>query len=209
MPEGLAFQLHNFRLGVQYTLRIDCRGNLADIWRGLRDKTRNVIRRARERYTIKHDLEAKQFVQFYNDNLRRRGEVNTEDFDLFPTLFEACTRYACGLLMGAFDASGRPVAMAFMVWDEEAMYYLLSSRADTADNGAVSVLVWCGMEEAHQRGLIFDFDGVSSPGRARFLSGFGGVMLPRIVAHKVHPVYGLLRAGRDCFRTSGATNHYD
>ena len=47
--------------------------------------------------------------------------------------------------------------------------------------GAVDFLVWLGMADAMTRGRRFDFDGVSSPSRLRFLQSFGGQLSSRIV----------------------------
>jgi hypothetical protein len=49
------------------------------------------------------------------------------------------------------------------------------------------------MKRAHERGLLFDLDGVSTAGTARFLSGFGGTIKTRIVVTKGQPLYNLVQ----------------
>ena len=56
--------------------------------------------------------------------------------------------------------NGAPHAMVVFIWDDEYAYYFLSSRRkNVAHVGAVSLLLWTGIEWAHSRGLSFDFDG--------------------------------------------------
>jgi hypothetical protein len=74
------------------------------------------------------------------------------------------------------------------------MYYLLSTRAeDAGDNGSVSLLIWSAIKRAHNRGLMFDLDGVSTSGIARFLSGFGGRLQVRTIVQRSSLAYGALQ----------------
>ena len=41
----------------------------ADLWAGLRDKTKNVIRRARERLVVREIDDVNLFANFYKNNL--------------------------------------------------------------------------------------------------------------------------------------------
>ena len=80
--------------------------------------------------------------------------------------------------------------MTFIVWGQGTMYYLLSTRApDIEDNGSVNLLIWSAMKRAHQRQLLFDLDGVSSSGTARFLAGFGGHIRTRLIVQRANPIY--------------------
>ena len=74
------------------------------------------------------------------------------------------------------------------------MYYLLSTRVpDIGENGSTNLLIWSAIKRAHERGLLFDLDGVSTSGTARFLSGFGGVTRIRLIVKRASPVYGMLQ----------------
>jgi lipid II:glycine glycyltransferase (peptidoglycan interpeptide bridge formation enzyme) len=106
--------------------------------------------------------------------------------------------------LAAVQPDGVPVAMTFLVWDDRKMYYLMSTRDTTVrDNGSANLLVWSAMKRAHELGLLFDLDGVSTEGMARFLSGFGGVIKTRLIITKGRRLYNavqcvktLLRGGR-------------
>jgi hypothetical protein len=81
------------------------------------------------------------------------------------------------------------------------MYYLLSTRAtDVADNGAVNLLIWSAMIRAHELGLFFDLDGVTTSGTARFLSGFGGNIKTRLVITTGRPIYNVVESVKTIVR---------
>ena len=90
--------------------------------------------------------------------------------------------------------------MIFLVWDHATMDYHLSTRCpEIAGSNTISLLLWSAIERAHNRGLIFDLDGVSSSGTARFLSNFGGRPKIRMVVQRSGPVYGAIQYMRQVF----------
>jgi hypothetical protein len=185
-----AFQHRGFEISLQYTFRIDCPGGLDAAWAGMRDKTRNVVRRAEEKYSVERLDEAAEFVRFYN--LEKRGIQNVFDFARFPSLHSECRTRQCGEILTARRSDGVSAAMVFLVWDDATMYYLLSSRIAGAEgSGAVSLLVWEGMRRAQQRGLTFDLDGTINSGTWRFLAGFGGLLATRYIVSRSKPLYRL------------------
>ena len=194
---ALAFQGRGFDVSTQYTFQINCRDTLANIWGGMRDKTRNLIRRADEEYSVRSLDDPEHFIAFYLDNLRKIGHKNRMRFEYFPTVFSECKARGSGELLAAFAQNGMPAAMVFLVWGPEIMYYLLSTRApDITNNDAISLLLWKAMHRAHQMKKIFDLDGIYSIGSFRFLSGFGGYLQTRIVVKRIHPFYAVARFAR-------------
>ena len=192
--DGLAFQDRGFQVTPQYTFQIDCRENLETLWSEVHSKTRQHIRRAGEKFTIVTVDDAQTFINFYLDNVQRAGLRSFIDFTNFPALFAAARERQCAEILCATGATGKPVAMVFVVWGHGRMYYLLSTRArDKDDNGSVNLLIWEGMQRAHKHGLVFDLDGVSTSGTARFLSGFGGGIALRLIVQRTSVTYGALR----------------
>ena len=51
--DGLAFQDRRFAVSTQYTFEVDCRRDLDAIWAEMSQKTRQPIRRAEERYSVR------------------------------------------------------------------------------------------------------------------------------------------------------------
>jgi lipid II:glycine glycyltransferase (peptidoglycan interpeptide bridge formation enzyme) len=166
----------------------------------MRDKTRNLIRRAEEEYSVASLNDPEHFVWFYLENLKKRSRRSRMGFEYFPTVFSECKARDSGQILAAFKPNGMPAAMIFLVSGREITYYLLSTRApDHANNGAISLLLWKAMREAHHRNQIFDLDGVSTTGTFRFLSGFGGQIQTRIVVRRIHPIYNVARFATNSF----------
>ncbi|HVC61784.1 MAG TPA: GNAT family N-acetyltransferase [Acetobacteraceae bacterium] len=106
-----------------------------------------------------------------------------------------------GTMVGARDSGNVLVAAVTLVWDTQAMYYLFGTRRpDMSENGATSMLIWKGIQDACERGLIFDLDGVISPGMLQFLAGFGGTLTQRLRVQNVNRRFRLINAMRHLLR---------
>ena len=156
-------------------------------------KVRQHIRRAEEKLSVSPTDQASEFVDFYRQNLAKRGRKSFVDFRTFPAAFAASQARRCGEILRADWPDGKPAAMVFLLWGRGTMYYLLSTRSDDpSDNGSIPLLIWTAMKRAHDLGLIFDLDGVSSSGTARFLSGFGGRLRERTIVRRSSSLYSVL-----------------
>lgn len=198
--DALAFQDRGFQVLSQYTFQIDCRVDLDSIWAAMNFKLRQHIRRGQETFSIATVEDPHHFVAFYRDNLRKQGRVSFVPLETFPALFSEAHGRGCGELLCANRPDGKAAAMIFLIWDQATMYYHLSTRCPEAgDSNTISLLLWSAIERAHQRGLMFDLDGVSSSGTARFLSNFGGRPKIRMVVQRSGSVYGAIRYLRQAF----------
>jgi Acetyltransferase (GNAT) domain len=199
--DGLAFQTHGFHVGLQYSFEIDCRADLDSLLAGMHFKVRQHIRRADERRAVVMVDDPEQFVSFYKENLTKMNRTSYMQFDRFAVLYAECRARSRGVILAAMQPGGVPVAMTFLVWDDQKMYYLMSTRDPNAhDNGSVNLLVWSAMKRAHELGLFFDLDGVSSVGTARFLSGFGGSIKTRLIISKGQRVYNVVQSLKTILR---------
>ncbi len=128
------------------------------LWAGLRDKTKNIIRRARERLTVREIDDVNSFARFYEANLE--GAESYFDLALLAPAFAAASARQQCKIVAAVDDEGVAHAKVFFVWDDKYVHYFLSTRdRNVAHPGAVSLLLWTGIELAHSLGLCFDFDG--------------------------------------------------
>jgi lipid II:glycine glycyltransferase (peptidoglycan interpeptide bridge formation enzyme) len=183
--DGLAFQERHFMVAPQYSFEVDCRQTLDDIWAAMHQKTRQPIRRAEEKYSVRIVDDPQCFIDFYLKNANAWGQVNRIEFKFFSSLFSECRARECGVILGAFNNDATPVAMTYLVWGHGIMYYLLSTRSPyVRDYGAVSLLLWSAMKQAHKIGFALDLDGVYSSGTARFLSSFGGRIKTRLIIRR-------------------------
>lgn len=192
-PDTLVYQELGYDAAVQFTFEVPPERGDA-LWGNMRDKTRNVIRRAKEQHGVA-DLDASAFSAVYGDNLGRSGIASRYTPALLERVCQAAVSRGQGRILAAENAAGQIAAAIFYIWDSEAAYYLLSTRRPDAGNGAVSLLLWHAMQDVAARGRIFDFEGVVTSGSALFFTGFGGVIKPRYVVSRfslAHRVAGRL-----------------
>jgi len=178
ITDTIAFQEVGFRTDVQFTTEIAPDAEDA-LWGRMRDKTRNVIRRAQERFTIAEESDPERFLAFYLDNLRQRKLKNTYHVPSVKAVMAECIGRRQGKIRVALDENGSCNSAIFTVWDRKAEYYLMSTRSNDAGNGATSMLLWDAIKSAAASNLVFDFDGARHGADAKFFAGFGGTFRPR------------------------------
>jgi hypothetical protein len=190
IQDTMAFVESGYSTSVDFTFEIAPAAQSA-LWSQMRDKTRNMIRRAQERYEVVEITDPELFTNHYEKNIQERGgRFYYTKQDVARLGGEAITRER-GRVIAARAADGSLAAAIFYVWDATSAYYFLSTRIKDSDNSAVSVLLWNAICHANSMGLIFDFDGVASHGSRVFFTGFGGEIRPRYVVKRGTPYYRL------------------
>lgn len=175
------------------TLLLDCTRPMDALWAGLRDKTRNAIRRAKEQLVVAEIQDIDRFARFYNENLG--GEEAYFDIAVSCAAISAACARKQARILAATDARGAVHAMAVFLWDDVQVYFFHSSRRSaSAHVGSVSLLLWTGIELAHSLGLRFDFDGgLLKQSRYKFLVSFGGQIANRYEVSRSNRIYRLQR----------------
>ena len=181
IKDMIAFQEQQFRTYVQFTHEI-APAPTELLWQQLRNKTRNVIRRAQEQLAIEQMVDPEEFIRAHKNNLAAEGEDDSLDMDACRRLLNSALARKQGRIVAARNAEGEITAANFCAWDNETSYYVLSTRSSEAGNGATSLLIWEAIQHAVSKGLIFDFAGLGTKGSVLLYSGFGASVSPRFVA---------------------------
>src|SRR5579859_5669759 len=181
--DTLAFQAAGYLNGVQFTSEVGPAPE-NELWAGMRDTVRRVIRRASEQLNVVDLQDPDRFVAFYEKNLRDRGVRNNYDPQACRAAMAECLRRGVGRIAVAVDDKNEINAGIFTVWDQTSEYYLMTTRNLNSDNGATGLLIWSAIKHASERGLIFDLDGFSNPGDIQFFTRFGGKIVPRYFIQK-------------------------
>lgn len=188
IQDTMAFQENGYAAAADFTFELHPAPETL-LWKAMRDKTRNMIRRARTLYTVVPVDDPGQFADLYEANVQSKGgRFYYAKPEIRRLIAESLAR-GCGRAIAARAEDGSIAAAIFCVWDQRSAYYLLSTRLQHSDNSAVSLLLWDAITHAAARGLIFDFDGVSSQGNRVFFTGFGGCIRPRYVVTRQTPYY--------------------
>jgi hypothetical protein len=190
-PDMLAFQERAYDISVQFTYEI-LPAPESILWKSMRDKTRNVVRRAEEQFCLSEVHDPAEFIHPYNANLTSRGDRNIYNNATIGRLFIEARKHRQGKILAARRPDGSIAAAIFYVWDSRVTYYLMSTRANDAGNGAVSLLIWKAICESSSHERMFDFDGIGAHGATHFFSGFGGRVATRFVASKFSPAHTVI-----------------
>jgi hypothetical protein len=194
--EAAAFALAGFKVSVQFTLKLPAGLDEETVWNRLRRNTRNHVRRSSEQFVVQEIMDVDAFVSFYDSNLCARELDNIYGSAIMRRLLTEVLRREAGTILGSFDSDGSLTAATALVWDRTNLYYILATRKATAHSGAVALLIWQAMKIARERGLEFDFDGVSTAGILQFLSGFGGQLVRRYQFEYMRVDFALIRGAR-------------
>lgn len=181
MTDVITFQEQCFRTYVQFTHEIHPEATEV-IWQRMRNKTRNVIRRAEEQFTVSELSDPNEFIQLHEKNLASDGARDTVDRGACKRVLTAALHRERGRIMAARNLNNGIVAANFCAWDGKTSFYILSTRSEAAGNGAVSLLIWEAIKHAAVKGLTFDFAGLGTQGSILLYSGFGATVSPRYVA---------------------------
>ncbi len=187
IKEAIAFQERGFRTYVQFTYEIAPRP-VDLLWQSMRNKTRNVIRRAEERFLVSELADPFELSRFYERNLEARGLRSCLKGAFYRNILSATLERGRGRVLAARDEKGRIVAANFCAWDFGSSYYLLSTRSEDSGNSAASLLLWEAIQDAARRGLVFDLAGLGSRGSILLYSGFGACVASRFVALRATPL---------------------
>jgi hypothetical protein len=204
VTEVIAFQGLGFRTYVQFTHEL-APHPVSVLWRQMRNKTRNVIRRAEERFSVSELGDPIEFLGFFERNLKLEGQINGLDWTLCRKILSASLERRRGRILAARDKNDQIVAANFCVWDEISSFYLMSTRSHDSGNGAIALLIWEAIKHSARRGLIFDFAGLGNKGSILLYSGFGARVCSRFAALRARPmarmIYELkcLAAPENCF----------
>ncbi|MXV36192.1 MULTISPECIES: GNAT family N-acetyltransferase [unclassified Saccharibacter] len=172
---AFAFKLAGFKIYQDFTFRVPRHKPLDEVWRDCDQKTRNLIRTAQKKLTIRYEGTVEAFIALS----RREVRHNTHDFSLLRKLFAEAYKRGQAIALYAYDG-GNLVSAALLIWDDNVLYYWQSVRSvESRVAGKNMLLIWKAIEIAKKRNLIFDFDGFGSVKSAVMLASFGQKPVPQ------------------------------
>jgi hypothetical protein len=179
MGNGLPFFWAGYRLEVRYTYRLEALASEEALWEGLRGNIRREIRKARKRVEVRDDLGLDRFHAVYAKTFERQGLAVPDSLALLERLDAACAPRGARAMLFACDDSGEVHAVAYVVWDHRAAFYLMGGGdPGLRTSGASSLLMWEAIMRASQVSEAFDFEGSMLPAVERFFRAFGGRQTP-------------------------------
>jgi hypothetical protein len=178
MINALPFIWAGYRAQVAYTNRLEDLGSEQALWDGLSGNIRREIRKARKRVVVREDLGLDDFFEVWHETLTRQGRP-APNRDRLARIDAACEARDARVRLFACDGADRVHAVAYVVWDAEAAYYLFGgSRPELRTSGAASLVLWEAIMRARRVTRVFDFEGSMLAPVDRFFRAFGGRQVP-------------------------------
>ncbi|MBS1806398.1 MAG: hypothetical protein JST28_23890 [Acidobacteria bacterium] len=152
-----------------------------DVQNERKRKHRGHIKRAAKRLACV-DITPREFVRYFGENLMAQGKRSYAPLNMLMPLIQQALDRGCARVLAAKqnpedvsdDSSSSALCDAAIVyiWDDRRCFYWLSTYRVASENGleraphpdAVKLLMITAMEHAQAMNLIFDADGVATPG---------------------------------------------
>ena len=192
----LPFYWRGFNQTTRYTYVIEDLSDLNAVWRETRENIRTDVRKAQRQLVVRSDLGLDVLLDLNEKTFKRQGLPVPYSRELIARLDHACNEHNCRKMFFAKDAQGRVHAAVFIVWDEQAAYYLMGGAdPELRNSGATSLLLWEAIRFAATVTRTFDFEGSMIKSVERFFRAFGAKQKPYFQVTKVNSLW--LKVGLD------------
>ena len=119
-------------------------------------------------------LDIETFYLFHSRCLGEKNKRISYTREFLLVLAKKCERNQCCETIAIRNADGELYAAGFVVWDTDAMHYLIAAQDEQHnDSGAMALLVLECIKLAREKGVKFDFEGSMIRGVARHFQQFG------------------------------------
>ena len=170
----LPFIWRDYKQMVRYTYVIDDTGNMDVITANFKYIVRNQIKKAEKIVTIREGLDIETFFEINKSSYDRQGIDVPFSLKLLNRIEQACVEHDCRKILYARDEEGNIHSVAYLVWDEESVYFLINGiDNDYMWSQSNSLLIRESIRVAHTLGKKFDFEGTVLKPIEHIFRGFG------------------------------------
>lgn len=174
-PLAIQFAERGFLVRERVTYRIEDTSDMEVILRHMsKNKMRQLHRAQTAGLVLDTDMTAEDFYRAHQACLTRQGKQITYSREFLLVLERKTARNGQSQFLAVRTPAGELCAAVYLVWDNESVYYLIPFyNPQYKDSGAGAMLAVEAIKVAHDKGLIFDFEGSMVPGIANHYRQFG------------------------------------
>lgn len=171
----LPFYWRGFDQSLSYTYKLTDLSKTVNVFSGFKESTRSDIRKAEKYLKV---VESDNIGLFYKINsltFDRKNKKIPYSFSFIERLDKECRKQCCRSILMAEDGNSNYHAAIYLIWDRDCTYYLMGGAdPEFRNSGAMSLLIWAGINQAAQRKQSFDFEGSMIEPIEHFFRSFGG-----------------------------------
>lgn len=159
----------------RYTYVIEDTSSIESMWASMDKKCRKLVKKGQKNGTL--DLSI-GFDEFWVEHAKVFAKQSLDvpfSRELLERLYLACLQRNCGQLFCERLKNGDVASLVFEVWDERSMYSLVGGSVPKYQNlETYHAVRWEAMKMAHEKGLMFDFEGSVIKRISRSVREYGG-----------------------------------
>lgn len=170
----LPFRWRGYHEMVRYTYVIDDTSDMNKVNADFKYIVRNQIKKAEKIVTIKEGMDIEKFYEINKLSYDRQGIEVPFSLKLFSRIDDACAAHNCRKIIYAQDGEGNIHSVAYLVWDDTTLYFLINGiDSDYMWSQANSLIIKESIQAAHDLGKKFDFEGSVLQPVEHIFRGFG------------------------------------
>ena len=156
----LPFKWRGYNELVRYTYVIDDTSDMDKVVADFKYIARNQIKKAEKIVTIKEGMDIDKFYEINKLSYDRQGIEVPFSLKLLSRIESACVEHDCRKILYSQDEEGNIHSVAYLVWDDESLYFLINGiDSDYTWSQSNSLLIKESIRVAHDLGKKFDFEG--------------------------------------------------
>ena len=170
----LPFKWRGYEAMVRYTYVIDDTSDMDKICADFKYIVRNQIKKAEKIVTVKEGMDIEKFYNINKLSYDRQGIEVPFSLKLLSRIENCCVEHDCRKILYTQDEEGNIHSVAYLVWDEESLYFLINGiDTEFTWSQSNSLLIRESIREAHKLGKKFDFEGSVLQPIEHIFRGFG------------------------------------
>ena len=181
----LPFYWRNYNLMLRYTYVIEDTSDMLEVEAAMSSKMKNTIRKAQKCVKLSERFSIEDFFRVNEMSFTRQNIPIPYSLDYVTRIYRACKERGAGRILFAVDDNEEIHSCAFIAWDEQSVYYLMSGTNPVYKSSqANSFLIYESIKIASEKGLKFDFEGSVIKQIERSFRQYGGVQKPYFRIYK-------------------------
>ena len=156
----LSFYWSGFSQSTLYSYRLTEIKDYETLFKNFANYKRQKIKKGKNLFTVKYDLLANDFYDYFLGAIKTRDVVIGFSFELFMSIYNAVYAANQGKVFYCIDSANNIHAVALIVWDNTTAYYLIGMRKpEYTNSGGTEFLIFEVIKYVSQFVDIFDFEG--------------------------------------------------
>lgn len=187
---GYPFHVAGYQLFTRYTYQMDDLFDSAALWEGFRNNIRQAIKKATGQFSLSITQDIDALYALKVADYKAKGKQYPISRETLTAAYQYFAEKGSSLLLIAKDPTDTPAGLLWLVWDNSTVYYWSGGvMPDFRTSGALSALLWEGMQHFSGHHKSFNFEGSMVPSIARYFMAFGPRQVPYLSIVKTrHPL---------------------